>query len=276
MPTSRTIKDKINIVDLIVSMGVALRPVGRKTYLGLCPFHADSQPSLDVNADKQLWLCRSCGKGGDVFTFVAMREGISIGQAIAKLAREVGVDGDYRRPEPARTVNADASAPDVPEEALPWLRQQRKAEFEALVLRLQAAEQRCASVSRRVQVKGPEGMRDEDWQLLQAAHTERERVEADIAGFWDQAGFLPLADFLAAYLDATGGDEYVPMTEAEWQVHMRRLHAEPPGARGADLEWLAWLTPPSRAVVEYIRETMAGGITADEVRRAVAWRAENA
>ena len=37
-----------------------------------CPFHDDHHPSLNVNPAKGLWLCRVCGKGGDVVTLLKL------------------------------------------------------------------------------------------------------------------------------------------------------------------------------------------------------------
>lgn len=49
---------------------------------GLCPFHDDKTPSFIARLDKKgelFWKCQSCGvRGGDVFSFVAQKEGLDI------------------------------------------------------------------------------------------------------------------------------------------------------------------------------------------------------
>ena len=45
-----------------------------KNGLALCPFHPDRNPSMKVYRDG--FYCFSCGTGGDVVKFVALKEGI--------------------------------------------------------------------------------------------------------------------------------------------------------------------------------------------------------
>ena len=40
------------------------------TFKGLCPFHDDHRPSFDVDPRRQRYRCWSCGKFGDVISFV--------------------------------------------------------------------------------------------------------------------------------------------------------------------------------------------------------------
>jgi DNA primase len=78
-----------DIVD-VISEHVNLVKKGREM-VGLCPFHDDHRPSMNVNAVKQIFKCFACGAGGDVFKFVQMRESLSFSQAIERLAERVGI-----------------------------------------------------------------------------------------------------------------------------------------------------------------------------------------
>jgi DNA primase len=78
-----------DIVD-VISEHVNLVKKGREM-VGLCPFHDDHRPSLNVNAVKQIFKCFACGVGGDVFKFVQMREGLSFSGAVERLAERVGI-----------------------------------------------------------------------------------------------------------------------------------------------------------------------------------------
>jgi DNA primase len=78
-----------DIVD-VVSEHVNLVKKGREM-VGLCPFHDDHRPSMNVNAVKQIFKCFACGAGGDVFKFVQMREGLSFSQAVERLAERAGI-----------------------------------------------------------------------------------------------------------------------------------------------------------------------------------------
>jgi len=78
-----------DIVD-VVSEHVSLKKKGREM-VGLCPFHDDHRPSLNVNPDKQIFKCFACGAGGDVLKFVQMRENLTFPQAIQRLAQRAGI-----------------------------------------------------------------------------------------------------------------------------------------------------------------------------------------
>ncbi len=78
-----------DIVD-VISEHVSLRKKG-KEMVGLCPFHDDHRPSMNVNSTKQIFKCFACGAGGDVFKFVQMRENLAFPQAIERLAERAGI-----------------------------------------------------------------------------------------------------------------------------------------------------------------------------------------
>lgn len=61
------VKRANELVGFIRGRGVTLTQRG-KQLVGLCPFHDDHEPSLVVEAKKQLWNCLgACHEGGDVY-----------------------------------------------------------------------------------------------------------------------------------------------------------------------------------------------------------------
>jgi DNA primase len=78
-----------DIVD-VISEHVSLKKKGREM-VGLCPFHDDHRPSMNVSGVKQIFKCFACGAGGDVFKFVQMRENLTFPQAIERLAERAGI-----------------------------------------------------------------------------------------------------------------------------------------------------------------------------------------
>ncbi len=78
-----------DIVD-VINEHVSLKKKGREM-VGLCPFHDDHRPSMNVNAAKQIFKCFACGAGGGVFTFVQMRENLTFPQALRRLADRAGI-----------------------------------------------------------------------------------------------------------------------------------------------------------------------------------------
>ena len=78
-----------DIVDLI-SQYVALKKRGRE-FLGLCPFHEDNRPSLNVSATKQIFKCFACGAGGGVFQFIEKYEKLPFPEAVKMLAQRANI-----------------------------------------------------------------------------------------------------------------------------------------------------------------------------------------
>ena len=83
------IRQAIDIVDLVGSY-IPLRRQGRN-FVGTCPWHDDSRPSLNVNPERQSWKCWVCNIGGDIFSFLMQREGVDFREALEMLADRAGV-----------------------------------------------------------------------------------------------------------------------------------------------------------------------------------------
>ncbi len=75
----------------VVSEHVVLRRRGRRL-VGLCPFHTEKTPSFTVSEELGLFKCFGCGKGGDIFTFVQLRESVPFVEAMRILADRFGVE----------------------------------------------------------------------------------------------------------------------------------------------------------------------------------------
>ncbi len=83
------VRDAIDIVDVVGSY-IALRRQG-KAMVGLCPWHDDSRPSLQVNPERQTFRCWVCDVGGDVFNFVMRMERVEFREALEQLADRAGI-----------------------------------------------------------------------------------------------------------------------------------------------------------------------------------------
>lgn len=83
------VRSRTDIVS-VVSEYVSLRKAG-KNFVGLCPFHQERTPSFTVSPDRQMFYCFGCGKGGDVFSFLMMKENLTFGEALRVLADRAGV-----------------------------------------------------------------------------------------------------------------------------------------------------------------------------------------
>jgi putative DNA primase/helicase len=90
-PDLRTIKESVDIVD-IIGKYIELEKKGSE-YKGMCPWHNDTKPSLNVNQSKQVWFCPACGdnKKGDVFDFL-----VAIGNSLPDAIRIVQGDDSIK------------------------------------------------------------------------------------------------------------------------------------------------------------------------------------
>ena len=61
-----------------------------KDYVAICPFHDDTNPSMHINPEKQIFKCFVCGTGGSAITFVQKYEHINFMDAVRKVAELSG------------------------------------------------------------------------------------------------------------------------------------------------------------------------------------------
>lgn len=87
-PTTDTITDldierarEYPITDLHAG---TLRKHG-KTAIGICPFHSDTKPSLNINTDKNLYYCFACNAGGDAIRYYMQTRGVGFKDAVRQL-----------------------------------------------------------------------------------------------------------------------------------------------------------------------------------------------
>ncbi|MBA3534454.1 MAG: DNA primase [Ardenticatenales bacterium] len=93
MASDRVIEEIKQRLDLETYIGrsVELKRAGR-TFKACCPFHAENTPSFVIFPHTQTWHCfGACGVGGDLFSYVQRREGLTFAEALRLLAREAGV-----------------------------------------------------------------------------------------------------------------------------------------------------------------------------------------
>lgn len=93
-PTLERIKSALNIADVIGEF-VSLKKKG-SGYVGICPFHTDSHPSMTVSPGRGTYKCFVCGKGGDVISFIQEHENLSFAEAVQWCAKKSGIEIENR------------------------------------------------------------------------------------------------------------------------------------------------------------------------------------
>ena len=84
------IMDAVRIEEVVGDF-VSLRKRGAN-YLGLCPFHPDKNPSMNVSPVRGIFKCFSCGKAGDAITFLREHEHLTYEEALRYLAKKYHID----------------------------------------------------------------------------------------------------------------------------------------------------------------------------------------
>ncbi len=200
-PLDQDIKEHIrqatDIVDLVGGY-LPLRRQGR-IYVGICPWHDDSRPSLQVNPERQSWKCWVCDVGGDVFSFLMQHERIGFREALEMLADRAGI--------PLRPAGRPDAQPGSPHDkrtlyqAMQWAEQQ----FQQCLLLAPEAE----AARRYVERTRPDARKrrnGSDWASRPRAGSGCWIVPAPKAlprRYWKPSGCVPRARTVAATTTAS-------------------------------------------------------------------------
>ncbi len=94
-PTAEAVKGAISPLDFFQAELPDFNPKRTTGWLdgGLCPFHQDRRPgSFKICLDSGSFRCFSCGaRGGDIISFVMLRDGLKFRDALGALAAAWGV-----------------------------------------------------------------------------------------------------------------------------------------------------------------------------------------
>lgn len=94
---------RIDIVE-IISGYIPLKRSGRN-FKAPCPFHHEKTPSFMVSADRQIYHCFGCHKGGNVFRFLMDYERMEFPEVVEMLAKRCGVVLPESKPQDPKTTN---------------------------------------------------------------------------------------------------------------------------------------------------------------------------
>lgn len=102
------VRDASDIVR-VIGEHLTLKAKGRE-YVGLCPFHDDSRPSMRVSPAKQIFKCFACGAGGDVFSFIEKYHNMEFRESLEYLAERANITlTKFQRAETVEGVAEDLS-----------------------------------------------------------------------------------------------------------------------------------------------------------------------
>jgi DNA primase len=85
-PAVDALKQQIPLLDYLQSQNwKPARRISRGRLMGLCPLHAEQQPSFLVDPAKNLFYCYGCGRGGDLIRFVELYFAVGFRDAMTML-----------------------------------------------------------------------------------------------------------------------------------------------------------------------------------------------
>ena len=84
--TIKEVNEKADIVD-VISEHIVLKKKGRE-FVGICPFHDDTKPSMTVSPAKQFYYCFSCGAGGNSIKFLMEFTRANFSDVVLSLAKK--------------------------------------------------------------------------------------------------------------------------------------------------------------------------------------------
>lgn len=79
----------VNIVNVIKQNTTVYKYDG--VYTAKCPFHDDAKESMIIDADRQVFHCLDCGKGGNAAVFLMELKGMNMARAVGYLAKIAGI-----------------------------------------------------------------------------------------------------------------------------------------------------------------------------------------
>ena len=97
---------------------------GRGEYWACCPFHQEKTPSFKVDDKKGFYYCFGCHSKGGAIRFVCETSNVGFTDAVAMLARDVGMEVPAPDPEAKKKMDRQSRLTDVLELAVAFYRLQ--------------------------------------------------------------------------------------------------------------------------------------------------------
>ncbi len=97
---------RLNLPEILQSKGISLKKNGNGSYIGLCPFHSDTNPSLSISQKNGIWLwhCFGCHKGGTLIDFLRY-EGKSFKEIYSEYEDTPLADTKHQEPAPDKDIH---------------------------------------------------------------------------------------------------------------------------------------------------------------------------
>lgn len=93
----------VPMTEVLEAEGIQLKRIGREA-VTLCPWHADTSPSLTINDDKNMCFCFACGGGTDAIAYIQQKFGLGFVDAIERIAERQNIPVEYDNLDPEEAL----------------------------------------------------------------------------------------------------------------------------------------------------------------------------
>ena len=224
-----------------------VKKIGGDEWQALCPFHADSKPSLSINAQTGLYFCHGCNKKGSFLHFYAKLNGLNdrrdFPKILAGIARDFGIEAEEVKARLVKTY-------DYTDEAGSLLFQVCRYEPKSFKQRMPAGsgkwDYRLNGV-RRVLYRLPEVLKAEEVLMVEG---EKDADTVAGLGFTGTTSPMGAKKWRPEYGDSLKGKDVVliPDNDQEGREHMAQVGAALRGI-ARSMRWLDLPGLPSKGDV---------------------------
>lgn len=94
---------QVPLTEVLEAEGIEFKRIGREA-VTLCPWHADSSPSLTINDDKNMCFCFACGGGSDAIAYMQQKFSLNFVEAIERIAERHNIQIEYDNLDPEEAL----------------------------------------------------------------------------------------------------------------------------------------------------------------------------
>ena len=94
---------QVPLTEVLEAEGIEFKKIGREA-VTLCPWHADSSPSLTINDDKNMCFCFACGGGSDAIAYMQQKFSLNFVEAIERIAERHNIQIEYDNLDPEEAL----------------------------------------------------------------------------------------------------------------------------------------------------------------------------
>jgi len=101
--------DRVTLPDMVTQMkreGIEVIESAAGVHFATCPLCNDTDMSMTINDERQIFVCSNCDRGGRIHTFIKYLKGFSSKQAVLYLVKQAAIDMANEKKEAQKIINS--------------------------------------------------------------------------------------------------------------------------------------------------------------------------